>query len=280
MTSRCDSEELHWKSLARQWELFGPPLRPSPADVDVVRQLLKDFSGVARAETLAALILGVTPEYATLPWPEGTSLTALDQNPDMIQFVWPGSSASTERVVCGDWLDPHFSPRSFDLIVGDGVLSMQPFPEGYRRLATAVAVVARPAAIWSIRMYVRPDRPESPATVIDDLRANKIGSFHAFKLRLAMALHGDDDGNGVRVDDVWRYWEAAGIGVQSLVDRGWPIEVVRMIDVYRDSPARYSFPPLEAAVSVIREFAEPTQISRPTYELGERCPSVSFRFPD
>jgi hypothetical protein len=24
----------HWTSHARQWELIGPPLRPSPADVE------------------------------------------------------------------------------------------------------------------------------------------------------------------------------------------------------------------------------------------------------
>ncbi len=80
------------------------------------------------------------------------------------------------------------------------------------------------------------------------------------------------------MDEVWRYWSGAGIDVQKLVERGWPLEVIRMIDAYRDSPACYSFPALEAAVGVIGEFAELTRMSRPAYELGERCPSVSFRF--
>jgi hypothetical protein len=272
-------ENVHWNSWARQWGLLGPPFVPSPADLDFVLRSIKQCSDRLNGEGLAALILGVTPEIAKLPWPAGTNLTALDESPEMIRYVWPGSTAQSERVLCGDWLDPPLSPRSFDLVIGDGVLSMLPFPAAYRRLAATMASLARAGATWNLRLFVRPDPPEPPAAVIDDLLANRIGNFHAFRLRLVMAMHGDDDSNGVRVADVWRYWEAAGIDTTRLLERGWPIDVIRVIDAYRESRSVYSFPPLEAAVAAISEFAELTQITRPTYELGERCPSVSFRFP-
>jgi hypothetical protein len=272
-------ENAQWKLWAHQWRLLGPPFRPSPEDLDIVRLSIKECSDRLSGEGLAALILGVTPEFAKLPWPAGTSLTALDQNPEMIRCVWPGSTALSERVFCGDWLEPPLSPRSFDIVIGDGVLSMLPFPEGYRRLAASVASLARPGATWNLRLFVRPDSPDPPEAVIDDLLANRIGSLHAFRLRLGMAMHGEDDSDGVCLADVWRYWEAAGVETARLVERGWPIEVIRIIDVYRDSPSIYSFPRLEAAVAVIAEFAAVAQISRATYELGERCPSVSFRFP-
>jgi hypothetical protein len=279
MKSPGQLEITHWKSLAQQWSYFGPPLRPSREDLEFVARSVNQLSELKPGEPLWALILGVTPELANLSWPRGTSLTALDNNPEMIQFVWPGSKASSERVVHGDWLDPPLPPRSFDFVVGDGVLSMLPFDGGYGRLAAAMASIAKAGATWNLRLYVRADRPESPANVIDDLMAMKIGSFHAFKLRLAMAIHGVDDANGVRVADVWRYWEAARVDVSKLVEHGWPLEVIRMIEAYRDSPACYTFPPLEAVLAVLRQFAEVTAVSHPTYEMGERCPSVSLRFP-
>lgn len=37
------------------------------------------------------LLLGVTPEYALLPWPTGTAFTAIDKCRDMIAKVWPAS---------------------------------------------------------------------------------------------------------------------------------------------------------------------------------------------
>ena len=234
-------KKVHWNSFAHQWDYLYQPCALLPRIWSLLNGHLRELSGVKYHKSLAVLILGVTREFATLAWPAGTAVTALDQTPYIIQHVWPGSTASIDRVVCGDWLDPPLAPRAFAFIAGDGVLSMLPFDRGYRRLAAAMASLAREGAIWNLRLHVRPLCPESPASVIDDLMALKIGSFHAFKLRLAMALHGDDDANGVRVADVWRYWEAAGVDVQEagrtwMANRGHP-----HIDAYRDSPVSYSF---------------------------------------
>ena len=51
----------------------------------------------------------------------------------MIRHVWPGSMAATERVVQGDWLDPDASLGPFDLLLGDGVLSVLDYPGEYER---------------------------------------------------------------------------------------------------------------------------------------------------
>jgi hypothetical protein len=279
MQSQQSSGADHWASLAEQWKNSGSPLRPSPEDLQFFKQSVDSYTSESPEPRRKALILGVTPEYARFAWPDGTDLTAIDRNPTMVRLVWPGSTASSESVLCADWLHAPLPERAFDFIAGDGVLSMLPFPDGYRQLAAKVAAIARPGALWSLRLFCRPDRSESPERVISELLSKKIASFHAFKLRLAMAFHGEDDARGVSVSDVWRHWNETKIGGSRVLEDIWPIEVIRTIDVWRDSPARYSFPTVETAAQILREYAELRGVFRPTYELAERCPTLSMRCP-
>ena len=75
---------------------------------------------------------------------------------------------------------------------------------------------------------------------------------------------------GVRVDDVWKTWNDAGIKT------GWPAHTVETINTYRGSDHRLTF----TNMSEIRElhstlFEEQACFVLP-YELGERCPIMVY----
>lgn len=80
-------QRSHWIEHAATWDHFGPPLRPHPLDMARVQALCDSHGG----HNQRVLLLGVTPEYALLPWPTGTAFTAIDKCRDMIAKVWPAS---------------------------------------------------------------------------------------------------------------------------------------------------------------------------------------------
>ncbi|MCX7789499.1 MAG: class I SAM-dependent methyltransferase [Chloroflexaceae bacterium] len=221
-----------------------------------------------------ALLLGVTPEYAAMGWPAGTRLLAVDRNRAMIGHVWPKQGLPAgATVIRGEWARLPFPSACFDLVVGDGVT----FAHGAKGLEREVARVLRLDGRYLLRAFIRPDQPESPDAVHADLEAGRIGSFHAYKWRLAMALHGTLD-EGVRVADIWRAWRARVPDAAALARRmGWPPAVLATIDAYRDAAAVYAFPTLaELRLGLLADFDLLT-IRFPGYELGERCPLVELR---
>ncbi|MGE3566992.1 MAG: class I SAM-dependent methyltransferase [Gammaproteobacteria bacterium] len=258
-----------WRQQARQWSLLGPPLRPAAVDVDFVRRAATRW--VRRhGRAPRVLLLGVTPELAGLAWPSGTTLLALDRAVPMIAGVWPGDRA-WRHAVCADWRTPPLASSSRDLVVGDGALNALPV-SAWPAMLDALATILAPGGEMVLRAFLRPDIAESTAAVFADLQAGRIGSFHVFKWRLAMSLHGDLE-RGVVLDRVWRAWQAevtdpAGIAAA----RGWSMETVATIDAYRDSPTRLSFPTHRELLERLGPFACAWE-ERPHYELGARCPT-------
>ncbi|HTM23481.1 MAG TPA: class I SAM-dependent methyltransferase [Kofleriaceae bacterium] len=259
--------EGHWQAQADQWQWIGAPLRPSPADLAV-------FSAAVHTPAPRALLLGVTPEIATMAWPPGTALLAVDHSPAMIRRVWPGRRAGA-AVVCASWTALPTADASFDLVIGDGCFTPLPYPEVQRQVLAAVHRVLRAGARFVGRFFVRPEHPEPLAAVVDDLRRGAIGNFHVFKWRLAMALHGDLD-QGVRLADVWTAWRAAVPDPAALAAaRGWPPPVVATIDAYREVTTRYTFPTLtELRAQLTAAAFTELACHVPAYELGDRCPTL------
>ena len=68
------SDVSHWDHHARQWQWLDSPLRPAPVDIREYLRLLGRYRPATDQETLKVLLLGVTPEIATMEWPPGTEL--------------------------------------------------------------------------------------------------------------------------------------------------------------------------------------------------------------
>lgn len=268
------SQSDHWTQHARQWQYVGSPLRPGPDDITIAARLVEREQARSGRMGLRSVLLGVTPELATMPWPSNTRLLAVDRSPGMIRSVLPRLSGADVNAVCGNWLGLPLPAASVDCVVGDGCFTVLESLAAHRVLSSEVCRVLDQDGFFVIRLFVQLPEPETVDRVMDELLADAIGNFHVFKWRLAMALQKSPE-SGVGVHDIWQQWQWAGISAQSLSRRtGWPVEEIRTIEAYRDSPARYTFPTLEQARELLHNDFRELACHVPDYELGRRCPTL------
>ncbi len=262
----------HWARHAAQWRHVGPPLRPAGEDIAVAGGLVAQAADALGLATPNALVLGVTPELVGMNWPAGTRLTAIDRCPGMIGALLPDHSAPAG--ICGNWLKLPFADDSIDLVVGDGCLTVLESASDHRRFASELARVLSPAGRLVLRLFVRPDCAETPEQVVADLGAGRIGNFHVFKWRLAMALVDERSGE-VSVAEIWRAWKDLGKApAEVAAETGWSPEEIETIEAYRHATARYTFPRLDQARSALSTGFDELACRTPAYELGERCPTM------
>ena len=260
-----------WDRQAAHWQHLTAPGRPCAHDLAFNEGVARDWA--ARHGAPRVLVLGVTPEMAGMAWPANTDLLAVDRCPTMIRNVWPGFPRRGAGALCSDWLSMPLPSESQDLVFGDGCFGMLRYPDLHRQLVVAVKRVMQGNGLFSTRVFLRPDVAEAPAAVIHDLLAGRIANFQTFKFRLAMALHLDTR-RGVRVRDVWDYWQTNAPSPQDLATRlGWPLEQIATIEAYRDQDATYYFPTLREMQGVLEEGFAEVHSWFPPYELGERCPT-------
>src|SRR3954469_13402114 len=86
-----DDQLAHWNRHAEQWRRVGPPLRPTAEDVAYLRDRVAavHLQASGRPARPRALLLGVTPEYASAEWRPELDLLAVDRSQGMIDEVWP-----------------------------------------------------------------------------------------------------------------------------------------------------------------------------------------------
>jgi len=263
----------HWPAHARQWAHVGSPLRPCEEDLHLMRQsVVQRFREQAPSRPLDGLLLGVTPEIASLDWQLPVNLCAVDHSKDMIQAVWPGDSDS-RQAICADWLHLPWEGSTFDIAVGDGCLTLMNYPDDYVRLGASVAACLKPDGLFLIRLFCRPESAETVDAVFDDLWSRRIGNFHVFKWRLAMALQGNCSTYGIRVADIWEtYHERIPDPSALAAITGWPIEEIMTINVYRGSQAIYTYPRVEEVIDALSGQFSCVEQKTGHYELAERCP--------
>jgi SAM-dependent methyltransferase len=272
------SQPGQWNHAAFYWDLMGPPLRPSEQDTKIMQQAVAAWSRRVPHHHLKALMLGVTPQIATMSWPEGTDLLAVDRSAEMVRLVWPGDIAGRRKAECADWLQLPVRDASVDVIVGDGSFNCVEldYPEGFSLLAQSARRVLKRDGIMVMRFYARPEAGESPEAVLQDLTARRIETFDGFRLRLLMAVHANHA--SVRVHDAWQVWSAANIDLDSLISlTGWRKDVIRTISGYQGKETRYTFPTLPEIRATLSEWFDELIITVPDYPLGDRCPIIVFR---
>ncbi len=277
MTARIKAPVLtFWERIARDWKHFGPPLRPSAADVARFEELARS-EAKRRGGALSALLCGVTPEIAGMAWPAGARLTAVEQSPEMIREVWPGDREGFRWARQGNWLALPTEPESHDLVIGDGCFISVGFPGGHRDLAHSLRRALRPDGLLVMRCFLLPERGERVGKVWADLEAGRIGSFHVFKWRFAMALQPEPEA-GVALAEIWEAWSRGPLTPEQVRERtGWPDAAVATMDLYRGGEHRFHFATEAGLLDALAGTFRLESRHQPSYELGERCPILAFR---
>lgn len=270
---------MHWRGIAGQWALLGSPLRPCDEDIRIFEELLSFPAGIPRAthETLAWL-LGVTAEIAAARWMGDIDVVAAERVQAMIDSAWPGNTAR-RWVIRADWLHAPFPDESFDLVVGDGCLTVLSYPEGLTALLASVHRCLRADGRLMLRLFCLPDAAETPEAVMAALRAGEVGSLHAFKWRLAMAVQGAAGAHDVCPHEAWMVWNEPRWSARKVAEGlGWSPAQIGTIEYWRGSTARYVFMRFDQATEHLRRAGfDLVAVRNGSYELAERCPVLLLR---
>jgi SAM-dependent methyltransferase len=277
MTAGDDAGREHWNAAAANWRHYTSPLRPCAEDQATFLRFIAahDPTGARRE----ALMLGVTPEIANLDWPQGVTVTAADRAPEMIKAFWPSDRPALRPALCVDWFELPTPSTPYDLVLADGSFNLVDYPGDLRRLLDRLAGAVAPGAMLITRTFTRPVEAESLSALEQAARAGRAGGFHAFKFRLAMAFQPSPEA-GVSLGDIWRLWRRLDDEIDDLTTRnGWLPEQVRTIDLFRDKDVRLRFPTREELTGVFQAAGLALVDSdTPTYEMGDRCPIMAWRF--
>jgi SAM-dependent methyltransferase len=265
----------YWNSFADSFRALGPPLRPSPQDIQAIEQAASVWVAGHPGRGLQALLLGVTPELANMAWPELCTVFAVDSSLAMARAVWPGNIPLRRVVACGNWLALPRADGSCDLVAGDGSINCLSYPEGYRSLAAEVHRVLKGDGVFLLRCYLRPERQERPEELVR--RILEFPSFHHFKFSLLTAMQADVR-EGIAVRRVHQFWTSRQMDGTALPDRpGWEKQAVRTIEFYRGTATVHTFPSLAELRAVLSEYFEEASLTRPSYPMGDRCPTLVLK---
>lgn len=214
------------------------------------------------------LLLGVTPEYASL----FDHVVAIDHSAAMIGALWP-RHLSGKDAVQADWLRLPIRDGCCDACIGDGSLNLLAYPAQYGLFFDQLLRVLKPGGKMVLRVFVRPDIGESCESVRTCAMSGRIGNFHAFKWRLAMAIAAESGDCNVGVAEVHRVFSDLFPDRSDLAARsGWCAAQIETIDAYRNAAAAYSFPKLTEVRGSFPQNLKEIDLMYGSYELAERCP--------
>ncbi len=257
----------HWDRYHRHWNRLGPPLRPGPETVAIYRDAVD-------ADRRRLLLYGVTPELAGL----GRELVAVDGAIGMIRDLWPGDGPG-RRALQADWTALPLADGSVGAALGDGAFNANPLPGRLEALLAELARVLAPGGRAAVRVFCRPELPETLEAVSAAAWDGEIATFHALKWRLAMVLAGARGGPNVAVRDILAGVERLFPDRAALAARtGWPAEAIDTIDAYAGSDQVYAFPTRGEILALVgARFPRVAAIDSGDYPLSERCPLIVFR---
>lgn len=252
----------HRQRYHRAWSHLAPPLRPHPDVVAAVKRQIKDRQGLT-------LLLGVTPELADI----APDIVAVDRNFSMIANVWPGNTL-TRRAIVGDWRNSNFASNVFSVCVGDGSLCGLEYPTEIATLFHELKRILRKDGRIVCRLYLSPDTSETISTLKESALYGTIGNFHAFKMRLAMALAAQQPVPQIRVENILDTFNALFKNRDDLVRiTGWSREQIDTIDFYRGSNVIFNLPTADQLLSVVSKVCPRMRlVPSGRYEMSERCP--------
>jgi SAM-dependent methyltransferase len=275
MTPANQDRADHWERFARNRSLNDPPVRPCLEDLAFCWEDANEWT--EKRGTPRVLLLGVTPELYTLPWPKGTDFRAVDRTQAMIDALWPGPKESAQ---CADWLSMDLPEGSRDVVLCDAGLHMLTYPRGQHALIRRLHRILSDEGLCIFRLFVLPSQPETPDLVMRDLLDGEISNLSVLKLRLFMSMHNNAE-EGVRLGEVYDTLIKAVPDLEKLaVNIGWPTERMLVVNNYRNLESRFHLLTLEQTIDLFCRDPGGFRVHRlhtPSYELGQRCPTIALQ---
>ena len=252
----------HRREYHRAWSQLAPPLRPHPDVVAAVKNQIQNRYG-------RTLLLGVTPELANIT----SDIVAVDRNYSMVANVWPGNTLSRSAIV-GDWRNTNFAPASFSLCIGDGSLTALKFPTEVATLFRDLKHTLTGGGRIVCRVYLAPDSAETISSLQESVLSGSINNFHAFKMRLAMALAAHQPEPQICVETILDTFNRMFKNRNELVRAtGWSRAQIDTIDFYRGSSVVFNYPTRDQLLSVATKIYPNARLAPSgKYEMSERCP--------
>ena len=251
----------HWAQRSQHWNRSQPPLRPDPAAV----QLIQDLIGNTTSDIL---LLGVTRELTQA----FENLVAVEREPGMISNVWLGDTDS-KRVIHNDWLKVQFPLERFGGAVGDGSINQVAFPHDQLELLDRILDWLEPGGVFACRMYTRPDTP----ITLDDLRREGLNptiNWSAYRRMLSMYL-AEIEGQTIHTRNITAVFD------ELFPDRTilpWTQQELEMIDTYATSKLQSCLPTRKELEQIIPSRARDVQfIDVGNYDLAHCCPVLTFK---
>ena len=223
------------------------------------------------------LLLGVTPELYTLPWPEGTDIMGVDYTQAMIDVHWKGPK---EAVQNANWLSLNLPGGSRDIVLCDGGLHLLNYPQEQKKLLSILRSVLTDQGLCIFRLFARPSSPDTPEEVLRDFLNGRIINNNILKIRLSMALQRSPE-EGVVLGDVYNKAREAVPDFKKLAAKiGWTIEHMMTINNYRELKSRFYYLTVDQTVELLCHEPGGFRVNRiqfPSYEPVERCPTIALR---
>jgi SAM-dependent methyltransferase len=178
-----------WGEVIGIVRLMKAPLRPDASEIRELHGWVAErMPERSDTESIEVLVLGVTVELVTMPWPAQARVTALERSPGMIRGFWAGNLPGRRRVVRGDWDALPFRDGSFDFVLGDGVLNTRTYPAGYLELGAWIRALLRPGGCLFVRAFAQLDPKEEPEQVLAEHRAGGADTYHELRFRFLSSL--------------------------------------------------------------------------------------------
>jgi hypothetical protein len=119
--------------------------------------------------------------------------------------------------VDSDWFDMPFEKPGFHLIIGDGVLNFQPFPDRFHAFLVHLRAYLYPGGQLCARVFTQLDLPESTESLMDEFRRSEKVNYYEFRYRYATSLQQTAmDGFDGTKETLDRSFESHGIPLSEL----------------------------------------------------------------
>jgi hypothetical protein len=267
-----------WNKQASMRHRGGFPLRPPQEVPDIINQIFMSLAHQPPV-TNEVVLLGVTPEYVSIPWPSNVSINAFDQSEEMISFVWSPSERVRSDVHQAFWQNLPLSESTVDFVLGDGCTTQLADIDSYKGLFDEIYRVIKPRGHLLMRCFVRGEQQETMDRIVEDAMQGRIEHFGTLKWRIAMTIiNQNKQGCAIEVKKILETFN------QLFADRdqlarvsGWSRDLIDTIDVYSGLGATYTFPNLRELEQLVGPNFHILDVRYGDYELSNCCPIITFQ---